>query len=150
MVITLHRWIKYLPVLFGYGALHGMVLTVSGHLTGSPSVPVPRLTGLIATVFCIAGAAPSFTLRERTLHLIDRIAVLVLAFGFAYGAVHDAARFGAAREAVPHVFVAFVLLGTGLCALFIAWAYDRCYRQRHKPRGASSAAAGDSRFQENT
>ena len=89
MVITLHRWIKDLAVLFGSGALNGIILTVSGHLTGSPSIPVSRLTGPIATVFCIAGAALSFTFRERTLHLIDRIAVLMLAFGFAFGAVYE-------------------------------------------------------------
>ena len=125
MVITLHRWIKYLRVLFAYGALNGIILTVSGHLTGSPSIPVARLTGLIATVFCIAGAALSFTFRERTLHLIDRIAVLMLAFGFAYGAVYDAARFGVAHESDSRELVSFVLMGIGLCALFIAWAYDR-------------------------
>jgi len=141
MVITLHRWIKYLAVLFGYGALNGIVLTVSGHLTGSPSIPVSRPMGLLATAFCIAGAALSFTFKERTLHPIDRIAALVLVFGFAYGAVYDADRSGAVRGAVPHELVSFVLMGIGLCALFVAWAYDRFRRQRHKTDAASPGAS---------
>jgi len=132
-LILLHRWIKYLAVLFGYGVLNGIVLTLSGHLTGSPSVPVSRPMGLLATAFCIAGAVLSFTFKERKLYPIDRIAVLVLVFAFAYGAVYDADRSGAARGAVPHEFVSFVLLGIGLCALFTAWAYDRFRRQAVGP-----------------
>jgi hypothetical protein len=124
-LILLHRWIKYLPVLFGYGVLNGIVLTVSGHLTGSPSIPVSRPMGLLGTAFCFAGAVLSFTFKERTLYPIDRIAVLVLVFGFAYGAAYDGNRSDAVRGAVPDEFVSFVLMGIGLGALFIAWAYDR-------------------------
>jgi hypothetical protein len=140
-LILLHRWIKYLPVLFGYGVLNGIVLTVSGHLPGSASIPVSRPMGLLAITFCIAGAVLSFTFKERTLYPIDRIAVAVFVFGFAYGAIYDSDESAAVRGAVPHELVSFVLLGVGLCALFVAWAYDRFRRRAVRPRSTRSTTS---------
>jgi hypothetical protein len=128
-VITLHRRIKYLAVLFCLRGLerHRFDTKCSSHRITVHSGLATN--GLLATAFCIAGAALSFTFNERTLHPIDRIAVLMLGFEFAHGAVYDSDGSGAVRGAVPHELVSFVLMGIGLCALFVAWAYAR-YRRR--------------------
>ena len=142
IVITMNRWVRYLPGIFGLAALNGLILTLSGHIAESPSTPVPRLTGLIFILLFLAGATLSSTFKGRELHLCDRIALMAFILSFTYAGILDSPESGAMHKTVLDDSGTFIAAGIGLCCLFIAWAYDHFRRKRpREPNVVESQAS---------
>jgi len=138
----MNRWLKYLPGIFGFAVLNGLILTLSGHIAESPSTPVPRLTGFILILLCLAGTVLSWTFKGRKLYLCDRIALMAFVLSFTYAIILDSPESGARHKTVLDDSGTFIAAAIGLCCLFIAWAYDHFRRQRpREPNVVESQAS---------
>jgi hypothetical protein len=75
LIMTMSYWVHLLPVLFGYGALNGLIAVVNGHLGTDTSRPISRVHAGMMTA-CFIGCA-LLTLRfRRPVTLADRLGIL--------------------------------------------------------------------------
>jgi hypothetical protein len=111
LLATADRWINAVPGIFGVATLNSLVMTLTGHSTGNPSVLVPRPLALVASVLLAASALMSLRFQDRKLFVHDRITFLIYAVCLAYAGIRPLASYWA--------------LGTATAALFAAWSYNR-------------------------
>jgi hypothetical protein len=117
MIATIKTWVNALPGLCGYAAWGGLIVIASGHLSGS-LVPVPRVTAILLTLYCLGGAVLSSSFTDRDLGLLDRSALMVFAFSLALSMMVQ-----------PPVL--YGMLGAGLWVLLLAWIFHRLQGELH-------------------
>jgi hypothetical protein len=75
LIMTMNYWAHLLPVLFGYGALNGLIAAVNGHLGTNASRPISRPDAGMMTA-CFIGCALLTTRFRRPVTLADRLGIL--------------------------------------------------------------------------
>ena len=100
--------------------VNSFVCMFTGHVTSNFSIPVSWRAALAQTLLFAASTAMGLSFVGRKLNVVDRIAVLVFVSSISW-------------EAVDSRVVIFAL-GTGFCALFAAWSYDRIRRRQAAAR----------------
>jgi hypothetical protein len=75
LVMTMSYWVHLLPVLFGYGALNGLLSIVNGHLGTDASRPISRVHAVMMTA-CFIGCALLTIRFRRPVTLADRLGLL--------------------------------------------------------------------------
>jgi hypothetical protein len=110
LIWKMDRWVTILPGIIGYAAFGGMLAIVSGHLENNPSKLIARTDAAIITALLLVASAVSSTFKERSLNIVDRIALLVFVFSWAFSMSPTRSRM-------------FLAQGIGLATLLLAWAY---------------------------
>jgi len=83
-------WVHLLPVLFGYGALNGLIAAVNGHLGADSSKLISRADAGMMTA-CFIGCA-LLTLRfHRPITLADRFGMLGAFAAVVFGVLDERA-----------------------------------------------------------
>jgi hypothetical protein len=70
-VLTVDRWAKALPGIFGVATLNSIIILADGHALNQPSVPVPRWTGALLTAIAAGASAATAKFVDRDLENID-------------------------------------------------------------------------------
>ncbi len=139
MIALMNRWVKVLPGLLGLAVLNGVISILSGHVLANPTEPIPRLQAFYLTLFFAASSVLSGTFKARHLHLVDRAAVMVFVFSFAWLLASQSTRAGG--DAALNLRDV-VTMGIGLGCLLAAWLYDHFrHRRGHGSRSASHVTA---------
>jgi hypothetical protein len=132
MVVTMKRWIITLVGVFVLGTWSALLILFTGHVLSRPSVPTPRLLGLLLVLFCICSSFLLRTFNDRALTLVDRIAVMGFLFSFLWAGVHDSYQLKRPGTSPLNDSSALIAMGIGLIGLMIAWAYHRTHGRAHK------------------
>jgi len=74
--ITVDRWARVLPGIFGIATLNGLIILISGHAFNQADIPVPRLAGALFTVVMAGASGITGSLADRHLTHTDRVAYL--------------------------------------------------------------------------
>lgn len=110
-IVTMDRWAKVLPGLFGYGVLNGLIMATTGHLVNDSSIRVARGTAVAMTLLGLASAILANTIASRKLTIFDRVALAGVVSSLLAGI------------AIPSLtIVSFCLMTFFLAA---AWGVDR-------------------------
>lgn len=126
LILTMDGWVKILSGWFAYSTLGGLIM-LSGQYSGRP---VPRSAALFVTLFAILTALVTWTLRERKLYVIDRVALMGFQTCVALGLTPN----------LPRMFKA---LSTGFAFLLLAWVANwvRDHRDRQSSHRLPSRTA---------
>jgi len=88
LTTTMNYWVHLLPVLFGYGALNGLIAAVNGHLGTDVSKPISRAHGGMMTA-CFVGCALLTARFRRPVTVADRLGILGAFAAVVFGAVDE-------------------------------------------------------------
>ena len=124
LVATINRWVKILPGILGYAALNSSLALYTGHLIGSPPIPISRFAAAAYTILFAVSAVVSARFRNRRLNRLDQIALLASVYSVVWASLFETS-------------MAFIALSIGISGLLIALAYDRMHRRTHG-HGSSS------------
>lgn len=100
VISTMGYWVHLLPVLFGYGALNGLISAMNGHLGTDASKPISRVDGVMIAA-CFIGCALLSIRFRRPITLADRLGLLGAFAAVVFGA------FGAQASLTASVLMFF-------------------------------------------
>ena len=109
LMATMSYWAHLLPVLFGYGALNGLIAAVNGHLGTDASKPISRVHAGMMTA-CFVGCALLTVRFRRPVTVADRLGILGAFAAVVFGVFDE--------QASP---TASILM---LCAVLAAVVFD--------------------------
>ena len=114
-VLTANSWKKAFPAIMSAATFNSLLILERGHNLNS-SEPVPRSIGLILFLVFACMTYLSFTFKQRSLGVLDRMALLAFAVSIFAGAVWG----GSAQKTItPYPLVA------GAFCVVIAWMINR-------------------------
>jgi hypothetical protein len=112
-ILTANRWKRVFPGIMLAATLNSLLELERGHPIGNSSVLIPRRIAFVQLVAIISVTAVSFTLKNRPLTLLDRVALLIFAVSVYIGG-----------QEVSVGNIPVTLIGGSLCVM-IAWALGR-------------------------
>ncbi|HEV2615335.1 MAG TPA: hypothetical protein VGU63_01855 [Candidatus Acidoferrales bacterium] len=121
-IVTANRWKRVFPGIMLAATLGALLELEHGHIVNNSSVLIPRSIAFIQLIVIAGVTALSFTFKNRSLNIADRIALLIFAGSIYVGG----------NEVIEHR-VPFALIVGGVC-VFVAWTIDRL--RRSHPRSA--------------
>jgi hypothetical protein len=92
MFLEASRWVRALPGILGLAILNGLISFSTGHAINDPSLPVSRLNIMTLILSFAICAVLSDKLRRQELVMLDRLALIVFAFSFAFSVGYGSAR----------------------------------------------------------
>jgi hypothetical protein len=113
--VTMNRWIKAAPCIFGYAAINAVIATLSGHTGGPPRIAIPRTEALAMALALTASAGLMATMAVRQLTYTDRAALMGVVATFVNCIANK-------NWGVPGCIAMFG-------CLLIAWGQDRLSRR---------------------
>ena len=145
MFATMNRWLKVMAGFLGLAVLNALISLGTGHILANPTMPISRPYALSLMLFFAAAAVLTGLMKNRKLSVVDRI--LVMAFLFSLGILISYQGQRELSKSAPLNSSYFILMGTGLCCLLVAWGYDRLKGRRghnlpgHHPGGPAGSPA---------
>ena len=71
-IVTVDRWAKALPGIFGVATLNCIIILADGHALNQPSVKIPRLIGAFLTVVAASASLATARFADRDFENADR------------------------------------------------------------------------------
>jgi hypothetical protein len=134
-VATIDRWSKLLPVLFGYAALHSLVIPFDGHSAKNPA-PVSSAERFLLFVILIACANLSIAFYKRKrLTITDRFCVVLIMVFYAADIGLKALRSRSVGRLTGTDYYndSLLVFSCTLACLLLNWGYNRVHsRMRRK------------------
>jgi len=107
LVTTITHWVHLLPLLFGYGALNGLISTFNGSVGSDAPNPISRgQAGVITACFIICALLTARFRRPVT--IADRLGLLGAFVAVVFGTSREQASLAASVLMLSSVLAAFV------------------------------------------
>ena len=74
--LTVDKWARIIPGVFGIATLNGLIILISGHALNQPAIPVPRLMGALFTGVMAGTSVITAGFADRHLTNTDRATYL--------------------------------------------------------------------------
>jgi len=125
LMVEASRWAQALSWVLLFATSNASSSIFTGHIINMPEQPISRMNALALTLVLAAMTALSFTFLKRKLNRVDRIALLIVLASIAFF-----------PWAATYEWVLYVVSGSSLCSLLVAWAYNRIRRRGHHHQSA--------------
>jgi hypothetical protein len=111
MIVTAEHWKRVFPGIMLAAIFNSLLELSRGHAINSPSVPVAPSAAAVHLLVSTGVAALTLTFKNRTLTVLDRVALLAFVSSFFWGAIDK--RFASLKLIV------------GACCILVAWTVNR-------------------------